>query len=229
MANDGKKKILRRYATQISLKILIVTSVFICALLLFIIIAHEAVLENEDVFDHTVHNFIVRHSFAGLIKFMEAASFFGSSFFLLPAYIVMVGFMIFRKRYRDAVDIAIIAISSFLIMALLKQFFHRDRPDLPIIKGITNYSFPSGHSLSSVIFCSILGYLISKARISKIQKILIFAGLSIMTIIIGISRIVLNVHYATDVIAGFCFGVIWVILSFWIVTYLFPLPSRMPS
>ena len=229
VADNKMKNIFQLYAKQISLKFLIVTIIFICALVLFVLLAHEAVLENEDEFDRTVHNFVVRHSFPGLIKFMESATFFGSSYFLLPAYSVVISYLCFRKRIRDAVDISVIAVSSFAVVFFLKLLFHRSRPDLPIIKGLVTYSFPSGHSLSSFIFCSILGYLISKSRITQIHKLLLLAVLCILTLTVGISRIVLNVHYATDVIAGFCFGVIWVIFSFWLINHLFPYSPQILS
>ena len=215
------KNIVSRFLQQLSLKILIVTGLFIGSLFLFIMIANEAVLEKEDIFDKKIHHLVLQHSSSRLIETMHAVSFFGSTYFLLPAYLILVGYFLIKKNYRYAIDIAVISLSSFLLMQLLKQLFHRKRPSLPIIKGITSYSFPSGHTLSSFIFCSILGYIIWQGSLSKTWKLLLIAGLLILTLMIGISRIMLNIHYATDVIAGFCFGVMWVILSFWLIRLVF--------
>jgi len=96
----------------------------------------------------------------------------------------------------------------------LKQFFHRHRPQLPIIKGISGYSFPSGHSLSSFVFCAILIYLLWKGAMHISTKIALTILLVLCPLLIGLSRIILNVHFATDVIGGFCLAAIWVILSF---------------
>ena len=202
---------------QISLKILAVAGLFLLSLFVFAYIADEAVLEHEDVFDNNVHAFFLAHSTPGFIQLMRDFTFLGSSYFLLPAYIVLILFFVIKKRYRYAIDISIIALSSFFLMQLLKQVFHRKRPDLPIIKGITSFSFPSGHSLSSFIFCSIVAYLVCNSAIRTIYKAMLTILLLLLAVTIGISRVVLNVHYATDVIAGFCLGVMWVILSFWII------------
>lgn len=201
---------------QVSLKVFIVVCLFLLSLFAFGFIADEAVLENEDRFDFLASKFIREHSAPWLVDFMTAFTNLGSTYFLLPAYIILVAYFLIRKKFKYAVNIAVISLSSFLLMEGLKQFFKRKRPDLPIVKGITSYSFPSGHALSSFVFYSILTYLIWQANIKKGWKLLISFILMLFAIMIGISRIILNVHYATDVIAGFCLGLMWVILSFFI-------------
>ncbi|MHA4810891.1 phosphatase PAP2 family protein, partial [Flavitalea flava] len=124
-------------------------------------------------------------------------------------------YFLIKKNKRYALFITILVLSSTGLMAALKQVFHRQRPQIPIIKGLTTYSFPSGHTLSAVIFCSIVGYLVWDSKMRPIWKGLLIAVLLLLALIVGFSRIALNVHFATDVIAGFCLGVLWVILSFW--------------
>lgn len=200
----------------ISLQVLLIALLFIAALFLFSYIAHEAVYENERVFDDEVFAFLAKYSTANVAKVMEVFTFFGSSTFLLPAYIILVTGLLIYKRYRYSINISIIALSSTGIMFCLKQLFHRQRPNLPLIKSITTYSFPSGHALSSFIFCSILIYLIWQTGLTAVFKRLFSFLLLLFSITIGISRIVLKVHYATDVIASFCLGIAWAILSFWL-------------
>src|SRR5258708_15093795 len=98
----------------------------------------------------------------------------------------------------------------------LKEFFHRHRPALPLLKTIPNFSFPSGHALSSFIFCSVVIYLIDKGNLNIKWKWAFSVLLILFSICIGISRIVLRYHYATDVLAGFCVGFAWVIFSLWL-------------
>ena len=210
---------------QISFRVLVIMGLFLMALFIFAFLADEAVYEHEDSFDKSVINFLSTHLTDGLIQVMKDFTFFGSSYFLFPAYIIMIVYFIIKKMPRRAIDISIIVISSTGMMFLLKQVFHRKRPELPIIKGITDYSFPSGHALSSFIFCSILAYLIWHGKLRPLLKYLLTTLLFFFTVTIGISRIILNVHYTTDVIAGFCLGVMWVILSFWILNLL----SRMAA
>ncbi len=98
----------------------------------------------------------------------------------------------------------------------LKIFFHRHRPDLPILKGLHTFSFPSGHALSSFILCSLLIFIIHKSSLLKLFKWIATIFLSLFAITIGASRIILRMHYPTDVIASLCLGIVWVIISLWI-------------
>ena len=202
----------------ISLKVIIVSILFVLSLFFFALIAHEAVLENQKAFDDKVFAFFSSISTPDFINTMKVFTFFGSSLFLLPAYFVLVGYFVFRKKFRYAIDISIIGLISTALMFTLKQIFHRQRPDLPIIKGITTYSFPSGHALSSFIFCSILIFIIQYGKWKSVYKWIATFLLLIFSITIGISRIALRAHYPTDVIASFCLGIVWVILSLWLLS-----------
>ena len=113
-------------------------------------------------------------------------------------------------------SIVLIAVSSTAFMYLLKFLFKRHRPVLPHVKIIIGYGFPSGHSISSLIFFSIVAYIIWLSSIKKVLKYFAIFLLLLFSLLIGISRIVLNVHFATDVIAGFCFGIMWLLLSYFL-------------
>lgn len=210
------QKEIKQLLTQISLKVLAVLLLLISCLLVFAYIADENVLENNKAFDEKVIAFVAAHSTPLLIQVMQIVTFFGSSYFLLPAYFVLIVFFLWKKEKAYATDITIIAVSSTAVMFLLKEIFKRHRPLLPVGKTLMSYSFPSGHSVSSFIFCSVLAYLVWMLPIKKIWKYIITFLLLLFAAVIGLSRIVLNVHYATDVIAGFCFGTVWVVISFWV-------------
>lgn len=210
------QKKIKQLLTQISLKVLAVLLLFISCLLVFACIADENVLENNKAFDEKVIVFVSAHSTPLLVQVMQIITFFGSAQFLLPAYIVLIVFFLWKKEKAYAIDIAIIAVSSTAVMFLLKEIFKRHRPLLPVDKTLVSYSFPSGHSVSSFIFCSVLAYLVWRSPVKKTWKYTVAFLLILFAAVIGLSRIVLNVHYATDVIAGFCFGIVWVIMSFWV-------------
>ncbi len=210
------KKKYQSLLQQISLQTLAVTVLFISSLLVFTYIADENVLENNNVFDNKVIAYMAAHSTPLLIRVMEIITFFGSMQFLLPVYILLIIYFLLKSNYVYATDIAIIASTSTGAMYLLKQLFKRHRPGLPLIENAVGYSFPSGHSLSSFIFCTMLAYILWMSPGKKTWKYVATFFLLIFSIAIGLSRIVLNVHYATDVIAGFCLGIIWVLVSFWL-------------
>jgi membrane-associated phospholipid phosphatase len=201
---------------SLSLKVIVTAALFLASLFFFAIIAHEAVYENEQAFDNRVFAFFASFSSAGLIRVMQFFTFFGSSTFLLPAYVILVSYFVVKKKYRYGLHISIVALSSTALMFALKNIMRRHRPDLPIIKGITNYSFPSGHALSAFIFCGIFIYIIWHGALQPLYKWLAAALLLCFAVTVGVSRIVLRVHYATDVIASFCLGIIWAVMSLWI-------------
>jgi len=198
----------------VTLEIMVTAIVFLLALFTFSFIVHEAVYEREDIFDARIIHFFSAHASPSFIEAMKFITFYGSTTFLLPAYIVLLVLLIFRKKFQYAIDIAVIGISSTGMMFGLKQFFHRHRPPLPIIKGVSGYSFPSGHALSSFIFFIILMYLAWNEPMPRARKYTVMVFLFFCPLAIGLSRVVLNVHYATDVIGGFCLAIVWVILSF---------------
>jgi len=210
------KSLHKRILKEISLKTLLVSSLFFVAIFVFAFLAHEIVGEKEDMFDTKVFHFLKDRTTAPLVKLMNVLSFFGTHYFLIPAYVVMVTFLFFRHRTPDAINIVVIVLSSTALLFGLKTIYRRQRPEFPLFREFHNYSFPSGHALSSFIFCSILIYLIWKSDLHAVLKYLLAGLLLIFSISIGISRIVLRYHFASDVLAGFALGFAWVIFSFWI-------------
>lgn len=200
----------------ISLQAIIISLLFLVSLGLFALLTHEIVFENEDWFDSRVFAFLKNHSSPGSIFFFKQLTFLGSSYFLFPSYVVLIAWLLYKKRKADAITIAIIAVSSTILMYSLKILIGRARPDLPLFAPLATNSFPSGHALSSFIFCSVITWLVWKSNLKKNLKLFLSGLLVLLAIAVGISRIVLRYHYASDVLAGFCMGIAWVLLSFWI-------------
>lgn len=210
------KKIIRRLITEIEIKALLVSLLFIVALFVFGYLAHEIVGEKETEFDQKAFHFFAGFNSPGFITVNRVLTFFGATYFSIPAYIILLSILFLSGRKTDGINITIIAVTSTALMFGLKEFFHRKRPDLPVIRTLNNFSFPSGHALSSFIFCSVLVYLVWKGRLSKTWKWVLSVVLILFSVSIGISRIVLRYHYASDVMAGFCLALAWVIFSLWL-------------
>lgn len=165
MKNKDKKII-----EVLSLKVLLISALFIIALFVFAILAHGVVLGKQRAIDNSIFLFFKSYSTPGLIKIMTLFSFFDYVQFMIPAYIILIGYFCIRKKFRNAVDIAIIALSSTAMIFVLKIIFHRQRPDPPILSGLHTFSFPSGHALSSFIFCSTLIFIIQNGVWKKLYK-----------------------------------------------------------
>lgn len=146
---------------------------------------------------------------------MKVITYMGNYQFLAPANLLLIGFLIWKKQKRAAWRVAVIALSSLGMKLALKEVFQRLRPTDPILQGITNFSFPSGHAFMSVSFYGLLIWLTwTHVRDNKLRLILTIL-FGIMIFLIGFSRIYLRVHYTTDVVAGFCLGICWVSLLLW--------------
>jgi undecaprenyl-diphosphatase len=216
------KKLIKEVIGEVSLKTLLVSLLFIGSVFVFGFLAHVVVNQDENSFDKEAFNFFKMYSTETLVAVMTGLTFFGSTWFIMAAYVILIIIMIIYHRRSDAINIAILAVSSTLLMFGLKEFFKRQRPDLPLLKELRNFSFPSGHAVCSFIFCSVLIYLVWKGKMQISWKWALSILLFFFAVSVGISRIVLRYHYATDVLAGFCLGAAWVILSLWIEKKLTP-------
>ena len=144
---------------------------------------------------------------------MKAVSFLGNHIFLIPANLLFIAYLIFRKNKWEAITAGVVALSSLVLMSLLKNLIQRHRPASPLVEGITNFSFPSGHAFMSVAFYGLLVWWALSSIKNKWQQRILISFLLFLIFIIGFSRIYLRVHYTTDVVAGFCMGTIWLIIS----------------
>jgi undecaprenyl-diphosphatase len=124
--------------------------------------------------------------------------------------IAVVGFLILQRRYRAASVVAFASISGTLANALLKQVFARPRPSVvPHLREAMSSSFPSGHAMESAIVYLTLGAMLMHIADGKITKFYILGMAVLLTLLVGISRVYLGVHYPTDVIGGWIIGFAW--------------------
>lgn len=134
---------------------------------------------------------------------------FGGALVLIGTTVILV---ISIKNRRIGLSIAANLGIVTGLNIVLKQIVQRPRPTEYRIINETGYSFPSGHSMVSMAFYGFLIYLIYKYVKNQYLKIGLISFLSILIVSIGISRIYLGVHYTSDVMAGFCISVSYLVL-----------------
>lgn len=147
-------------------------------------------------------------------KLMLFITFLGKHQFLIPANLILIFyFLIVNKQNWFSIRVITIAISSLVLMLLLKQLFRRKRPLSPLSKAAKGLSFPSGHAIMAVTFYGLLIYILQHTISNDLARFLSILWLIVLIILIGFSRVYLRVHYASDVIAGFIIGLLWLIIS----------------
>jgi membrane-associated phospholipid phosphatase len=211
----GVKKISEAVAL-VSLELLIVFIAFTVAISGLILIVREVFYRKEDDIDHMVFDFLgpyVSDINTGIVQFF---TFFGSQNFLVPAWLLFLTYYYFiRKNKWYFIKMLTISVSTLLLMLGLKYFFNRPRPLIPLLKEVPGLSFPSGHAFMSFVFYGMLIYIVYQEVKNVWLKWAGIIFLLFMTLMIGFTRIYLRVHYASDVLAGFCFGTISLVVLLW--------------
>lgn len=116
-------------------------------------------------------------------------------------------FLIGRKRTGWFLTASVIG--GTLLSSGLKSIFDRPRPDLTGVARVFTTSFPSGHATVSAVVYLTLGALLAEMTESRGQKILYLGSAVLLTVMVGLSRVYLGVHYPTDVLAGWSIGAGW--------------------
>ncbi len=200
----------------LSAELIVVIVLFLAAMIVFSIFAIRIFGIKDETHDFIVFDTVAEWVTPFTTSFLQAITFLGSHKFLIPANLLLAFYFLFIKKHRwYSIKVPVVALGGLLLMTLLKQFFNRPRPLVPLLDPVRGLSFPSGHALMSVTFYGLLIYLIWENVKEPVRKWLLISFFVILIILIGFSRIYLRLHYFSDVIAGFSIGVIWLSVSIW--------------
>ena len=123
---------------------------------------------------------------------------------------IVLGVVLLRDRaWVDLGFLLATFAGSQIAVALLKAWFDRPRPVGGAIDLPSSPSFPSGHATAAVASLGAAAILVAERLPSRRAQAWLWAIVAICGFTIGLSRIVLNVHYVTDVLAGWCLGLAW--------------------
>lgn len=100
---------------------------------------------------------------------------------------------------------------AVVLNATLKMIVQRPRPEGFRLAVESGFSFPSGHSMAAMAFFGLIVWLVWRYERDRRQRLLLTTAFSAVIIMIGVSRIYLGVHYASDVLGGFCASIIWLV------------------
>ena len=182
---------------------------FIC-LIGFLTIAEDVFnkeIMNGDIVGYKlISTFLISDFATPIAKFITN---FGGAIFLAVLTIIL---FILIKNKKIGVSIFSNLVMITALNQLLKNILQRPRPTEYRIIEETGYSFPSGHSMISMVFYGYLIYLIYKYVKNKYVTWISMALLSLLICSIGISRIYLGVHYTSDVLGGFLISISYLVI-----------------
>ncbi|MDO6390208.1 phosphatase PAP2 family protein [Pontibacter sp. BT731] len=202
--------------TLLSAEAVLVALAFIACLLVFGYMTREVFIQQDTDFDHAMFRYAATHRSESMTRLMRFFSFFASADYLLvaPALIVLVMAWFHHLRWY-ALKVLVIAFTSTMLNQLLKRLFERPRPMTAMLEQ-SGLSFPSGHAMIGSSFYGLLIYIVWREVRSPFWRWLWVSLLSVLLLLIGYSRIYLNVHYTTDVLAGYAMGIIWLLIAVWL-------------
>ncbi|MEO9339563.1 phosphatase PAP2 family protein [Mesorhizobium sp. SB112] len=145
----------------------------------------------------------------------------GSVSVLLVITLSTIFYLLIQRKFAASLFIAVAVIGGQLLSSLLKLGVDRPRPDLvPKLMEVHTLSFPSGHAMLSAVIYITLGSQLANLMPDRMSKIYVLSVALLVTVMVGISRIYLGVHWPSDVLAGWCAGLAWAMLCWLIARYL---------
>lgn len=195
---------------------------FICLIVFLFIL--EDVFDNEiNIFDTYIYSIVILLKTDVVTNIFKVITEFGDAIILICIAVIS---LLVLKNKKIGVAISLNLASIGLLNQILKRIIQRPRPEGFRLVEQSGYSFPSGHSMASMAFYGLIIYFVYKYVKNKAARNIICTILSLLIILIGVSRIYLGVHYASDVIAGFLVSIAYLIVYITIVLKLIGIKEK---
>ncbi len=194
-----------RLPTGLTLREVTLAALTLGAIGLFAKIAEDVVTRESTGFDRSVRLALHQMATPSLDLAMRTLSAVGSTPAVLAVAVGLTAWCLRRRDARTATTFAIVAASTEALNLVLKFSFHRPRPTLWFgVVDLHSYSFPSGHAMATVAIYGMAGIVVGRLE-PHVARVAAF-GTGLLALLIGLSRVYLGVHWATDVLAGFAAG-----------------------
>jgi len=174
----------------------------------------EALDADEELgrFDTAAAATIASSAPAGLVRFFADFTHLGDPITLAGIGVVVGGLLALQRRWEMLAGWAIALGGSGVLNQMLKAIFARARPEhADGLVQASGYSFPSGHSTGSMVCYGMLAYVVLRSRPARWHVPAIAVALA-LAFSVGLSRVMLRVHYVSDVAAGWLCGIAWILV-----------------
>ena len=180
----------------------------IVTLIAFFVLRITYTSESIQTFDSQMADWLFGNKFIELFHYIGEPKFVVCIGILLIVYLARMA-----KNYRGMIFVLLTFAGGTVLNQLLKAWVQRPRPE--IADQLTSFSFPSGHSMSGILYLFTIAYIFSEENTkARIMQLWIMAV--VLTVLIGMSRVAGARHFATDVLAGWSVGFTWFMMCvFW--------------
>ncbi|GAF64576.1 hypothetical protein BTS2_1469 [Bacillus sp. TS-2] len=178
----------------------------------FLILSAIVIWNDTIAFDTVVFEWLSFFDWPFVWTFMESITEFGAASVLTILTILLVIILLFTKKFKWALLLSLTMITGSILNRILKITIVRERPDILLQYDGFGYSYPSNHSMMSLLLYGFIILLFLRFFKPSHWRLIGILLLSILIIVIGLSRIYLGVHYSTDVVAGFILGLLLLII-----------------
>ncbi len=187
-------------------------------------VSQEVLGGHTSELDIAILEYIHQHASQATVSFFQWVTLSGSSKFLTLLGVLLTAALLLARHYRAALLLSSSMISGALLVYALKLAVGRDRPALWETDQYWGYSFPSGHTLGSAACATALALCVARLWPAARLPGIVFAGIWIA--LVATSRLVLGVHWPTDVLVAACIGVVLPILLIQTFDAVRPGPTR---
>jgi len=167
-------------------------------------------LFGRDALDRSVYGALYAGGRPALILVARVFTFLGEPTILVGAGFLVAAWLWYRRRGRFALGLLLVILVGRGLAEAQKYWIARARPTLePHLVVVKTSSFPSGHAASSMIFYFTLALALAPAQWRRLAA----AGAVLLSLLVGTSRVMLGVHWPSDVIGAWSFGLLWVLVT----------------
>ena len=132
--------------------------------------------------------------------------------------VLVAGFLALARQWASLGLVLVTLVGGSILSDTMKALFEQPRPDLVAhLVEVHSMSFPSGHATYSALAYLTFGTLLARAQPRTILKLYVMATAVFLTLLVGLSRVFLGVHYPSDVLAGWSLGAAWAMACWFVV------------
>ena len=198
--------------------------VLVAAVLAFGVIAANVVAGGRlTTLDADIAGWMHRHTTTGLTAFMRIVSDLNSTFAVACYAAAIALWQAARQRWRRVATLVVCVGGVLALNVLIKNAFQRPRPtfDDPLLT-LATYSFPSGHVAGSTVLYGLFVLWVFGRTPRLHWRVLAIDGALVVVVLVALSRMVLGVHYLSDVVAAFAEGMAWLTLCMSLIPVVWP-------